>query len=49
VNINHYEGAPGLGATAALIQFIEMSTRFRRRGIGTEVVHALAACNPKRR
>jgi ribosomal protein S18 acetylase RimI-like enzyme len=49
VHVDHYEAAPHLGPTALEIQFIEVSSRFRRSGIGTEVVRELAARNPGRR
>ena len=45
----HYEGAPNLGDTALEIQFIEVSDKYRRQGIGAAVVHRLAALYVDRR
>jgi hypothetical protein len=42
------EGAPQLGLAALEIQLIEVSSRFRRRGIATKVVGELAAVDPAR-
>jgi GNAT superfamily N-acetyltransferase len=45
----HYEGAPNLGDTALEIQFIEVSDKYRREGIGAAVVHRLAELHADRR
>lgn len=44
-----YEGVPGLGRERLEIQFIEVATAARDRGIGTQVVHTLAGYHPDRR
>lgn len=44
-----YEGAPDLGAIALEIQVIEVSGKYRRRGVGKAVVHGLAELYPDRR
>lgn len=49
VDISHYEGTPQLGPAALEIQLIEVSSKFRRRGVATEVVRGLVAGNPARR
>lgn len=45
----HYERAPDLGAIALEIQLIEVSDKYRRRGIGKAVVRRLAELYPDRR
>lgn len=49
VGIAHYEGTPDLGDVALEIQFIEVSDKYQRQGIGAAVVHRLAELHPHRR
>jgi GNAT superfamily N-acetyltransferase len=49
VHTAHYQGAPDLGDIALEIQFIEVSDKYRRQGIGAAVVRRLAELHPDRR
>lgn len=47
--IDHYAGVPSLGAAGLAVQFIEVHTGRRLRGIGHEVIRRLSARHPDRR
>ncbi|GAA1765299.1 hypothetical protein [Luedemannella helvata] len=49
VRIDHYADVPSLGATALEIQFIEVHSDHRRRGIGHAVIDLLRNRYPGRR
>ena len=49
VHIDFYADTPPLGATALQIELIEVSSEYRRQGIGREVVRRLAQLHPTRR
>lgn len=49
VHIDYYVDTPQLGTTALQIELIEVSEKYRRRGIGREVVDRLAQLHPDRR
>ncbi|NHP16269.1 hypothetical protein G8767_22170 [Rhodococcus sp. IC4_135] len=48
VSFGHYENTPSLGEKALEIQFIEVASPYRRKGIATEVVLAVAEIQPDR-
>lgn len=48
IAVDHYATAPPLGDDALEIRLIEISSAFRRRHIGTDVVRMLCEANPHR-